>query len=131
MSFGYVNTPSARTPGVVLGTSTESTSTASCGPLLHNYLRLGSHNDASEVQKLQNFLNANLGTKLASGVFDTDTDAAVKTFQLKYWDEVLKPWVPTGLKNDHTPTGYVYKTTLRKINNLACPALNLPTPSLQ
>ena len=131
LSVGYVavNPMYPASADEVLGTSTSATSTT-CGPLLHSYLRFGIKNDSSEVQKLQGFLNANLGTTLTSGVFDANTTAAVKRFQLKYWDEVLKPWVSRGLSSDHTATGYVFKTTLRKINNLYCPALQLPVPTL-
>jgi hypothetical protein len=98
--------------------------------LLKTYLRLGRKNDAGETVKLQNFLNSNLGTSLKSGIFDQDTFSAVENFQTKYWEEVLKPWVPFGLPTDHTPTGYVYKTTQREINNLYCPTLTLPIPQL-
>ncbi len=51
---------------------------------------------------------------------------AVKSFQLKYWDQILKPWVPFGLATDHTATGYVYKTTQRWINLTQCSTLDIP-----
>ena len=65
-----------------------------------------------------------------TGVYGPLTYEAVKQFQVKYWQEVLQPWVPFGLPNAQTPTGYVYKTTKRWINMLSCPALNLPVPQL-
>ena len=40
------------------------------------------------------------------------------------------PWLPFGLANDHTATGYVYKTTKYKINLIQCSTLNLPKPQL-
>jgi len=110
--------------GEVLGEST-------CGTLLNDYLRFGQENDAGEVQKLQGFLNQNLGSTIAvSGVFDEATLAAVNEFQVKYWEEVLLPWVPFGLATEKTPTGYVYKTTKRWINMVNCPDLELPLPQL-
>jgi hypothetical protein len=54
----------------------------------------------------------------------------VDQFQVKYHSEVLAPWVPYGLPNEFTPTDYVYKTTMRWINLIECPALNLPIPQL-
>ncbi|MBX4181388.1 hypothetical protein KW807_00815, partial [Candidatus Parcubacteria bacterium] len=49
-----------------------------------------------------------------NGVFDQATKQAVEAFQLKYSSEVLAPW---GIS---APTGYVYITTLGKINQLLC-----------
>ena len=116
------------TGGEVLGTSTEA---VTCGPLLKTYLRINKTNDVDEVRKLQAFLNSNLGINLpVTGFFGPLTYKAVGDFQVKYWQEVLSPWVPFGLETDHTPTQYVYKTTQREINNLYCPSLNLPTPLL-
>ena len=57
------------------------------------------------------------------------TTAAVKTFQLKYKDEILSPWASHGLGAD-VATGYVYKTTLRWINLMKCSTLDLPMPQL-
>ena len=59
------------------------------------------------------------------------TDGAVRVFQVKHGQEILKPWVDAGLHPDAlTGTDYVYKTTSRFINNTACPPLNLPMPIL-
>jgi hypothetical protein len=123
LSIGYVNNGG----GVVLGTSTEATS---CGELITTYMREGKKNDTAEVTKLQNFLNSHLGlTIAANGVFGADTTAGVNAFQTKYMSEVLSPWTPFG-HDGHTPTGYVYKTTKRMINKIACAALNIPQPQL-
>ncbi|MBI2004813.1 peptidoglycan-binding protein [Patescibacteria group bacterium] len=121
--------------GEVLGTTTvaevAAPAEASCGPYLNSYLRRGKQNDSAEVKKLQTFLNEHMASGLpVTGYFGPLTDAAVRAFQLKYAGEILAPWVPFGLQSNQTATGYVYKTTLRKINNLTCAALNLPIPPL-
>jgi hypothetical protein len=56
---------------------------------------------------------------------------AVKQFQLQENTDVLLPWFKAGLaKTDKDPTGYVYKTTERKINLIMCSDLNIPMPNL-
>lgn len=122
--------------GEVLGTSTEATTTsddlpASCTPLLTTFLRMGAGNK-SEVMKLQTFLNSHMSANLpVTGVFGPLTFEAVKKFQTQYWQDVLAPWVPHGLPSDHTPTGYVYKTTQRMINLLSCNnSITIPVPAL-
>ncbi len=126
--------------GSVLGTSTGpttggsvlGTSTSSCTPLLSSYVGVGKKNNIDDIKKLQNFLNSNLGLTLeVNGNFGQSTLDAVNAFQLKYSDEVLKPWVAFGLPSDHTPTGYVYKTTSYKINKLVCGgSFSQPFPQL-
>ncbi len=112
--------------GVVLGASTES-----CSPLLTQFLRMGRNNDKGEVTKLQNFLNNFMHAGLTvNGIFGQSTFNAVEDFQLKYWEQVLNPWVPHGLPTSHTPTGYVYKTTQRWVNLLYCSTLTIPLPQL-
>ena len=91
------------------------------------------------MKKLQQFLNSDPATQVAvtgpgspgneTGFFGPLTDAAVKKFQVKYAKDVLEPWNPFGLVN-HIPTGYVYKTTLRKINLVYCANLSIPLPTL-
>lgn len=112
--------------GIVLGAST------GCGIYLNDYIQFGAQNDPEEVNKLQSFLNELLGVGLKiNGVYDTQTLAAVNAFQLKYKEEILTPWVKIGLHpNSDTPTGYVYRTTQRKINDIYCKELNLPIPDL-
>lgn len=106
--------------GEVLGDSTDS-----CDALLTTYLSQGGANSVDEVTKLQGFLNENLGITLPlTGTFGSMTDAAVRQFQVKYWEDVLEPWfgIPgSGITSKDTPTGYVYKTTKWKINDLYCP----------
>ena len=99
-------------PGQVLGASTVS----DFCPYLKSYLRIGRANDTFEVIKLQAFLKTFEGYDYVtiSGVFDEATLQAVNAFQLKYQSEVLTPW---GIS---APTGYVYITTLGKINKILC-----------
>jgi hypothetical protein len=95
------------------------------------YLRRGGNNDPAVVMQLQAFLNAELGLNIPlTGFFGPLTEAAVKAFQLKYYDEILKPWVDLGLLPPNTATGIVYKTTLWKIQQLGCPGLDIPEPTL-
>jgi hypothetical protein len=122
----------------VLGTSTEAAASdtelpAGCSAYLDSagYMRLGGSNNPDNVKKLQSFLNNELGLSLpVTGVFGPLTLDAVKQFQLKYWEQILKPWVPLGLPSDHAATGYVYKTTLYQINKLSCGSLDVPAPEL-
>lgn len=103
----------------VLGAATttaSATTPLTCeGMYLKDYLRLGRSNDAVEVMKLQIFLNAVGIVVPITSVFDEATDQAVRTFQLKYLVDVLTPW------DISEATGYVYKTTRAKINNMVCP----------
>ncbi len=141
---GGSTTSSTSTPssGTVLGTSTVATSTETtptipsttiCDgqiPYLTSYMRMGQQNNAAEVMKLQTFLNLHLNLSLpVTGFFGQMTHDAVQVFQLKHSKDVLLPWVAYGLPNESTSTGYVYKTTQRMINNLAC-AMELPVPQL-
>lgn len=122
--------------GEVLGTSTDSgtsyeSEVKTCEPLIRDYLRMGRDNDPEEVKKLQKFLNEELRIDLPiTGFFGPMTFKAVSDFQVKYGPQVLVPWIPHGLPNGHTPTGYVYKTTKRWINMLHCASLDLPVPQL-
>lgn len=96
----------------------------SCGYLLYDHMREGWANNPSSVMTLQTFLNSELGTALPiDGVFGEATDLSVRAFQLKYADQVLTPW---GLNDS---TGFVYLTTLRWINMVHCPELNIAMPS--
>lgn len=115
--------------GSVLGASTSSSDVGqvlgvSCGLYMDKHIRLGSpKNDSEQVKKLQEFLNKVLGSNIpVTGFYGPLTFAKVKEFQLQYRDQVLKPW---GL---NTPTGLVYLSTLRQVNNIECPDImpNLP-----
>ena len=102
----------SRSQGQVLGEST----VADFCPFLTSYLRYGNSNDVMQVIKLQAFLKSyeKLDYVNINGVFDEATLRAVNEFQLKYKSEVLTPW---GIDE---PTGYVYKLTLSKINQIVC-----------
>ena len=84
-------------------------------PLISSYLKMGAANDPVQVSRLQAFLKNNEGLNVdVNGIFDLKTLNAVKAFQAKYQPTILGPW---GSKN---ATGYVYITTTKKINELAC-----------
>lgn len=111
--------------GSVLGAST------SCGIYLDDFLKIGWKNRVEQVKKLQTFLNdyLNLSPRLpVNGNFGMQTFKAVAKFQEQESDLVLKPWVGVTLKDVKKGTGFVYKTTITRINNIMCPELNIPTP---
>lgn len=113
--------------GQVLGATT------SCDIYLDSFLKRGAKNNIEQVKKLQTFLNDYLKLNPAlpvNGVFGNATFKAVVKFQEQESDHVLKPWVGITLKDTKKGTGYVYKTTITRINNIMCPDLNLPIPTL-
>lgn len=89
--------------------------TGSC-VYVNSYLKKGADNDPREVKNLQAFLRGveKDTTVEVNGVFDDTTYNAVLKFQSKYADDILMPW---GVD---APTGYVYITTKRKINEIFC-----------
>jgi hypothetical protein len=94
-----------------------------CGPYLLKYIKLGAKNDPTEVRKLQTFLNNYEGEKLSiDGKYKKTDYDAVKRFQSKYSTDVLSPW------STQSSTGYVYKTTVTKINQIVCPKEPLVKP---
>jgi len=79
------------------------------------YMKIGDINDRNEVLKLQSFMKNTEGYNVdLTGIFDTKTESAVKNFQAKYLTDTMGPWKNT------IPTGYVYITTKKKINEIAC-----------
>lgn len=98
----------------------------SCGLYLNQHLRMGSSKNSSEqVRKLQEFLNKHLGLNIqVTGYFGKSTEDAVKSFQVKYSSEILDPW------KLNSPTGLVYLSTVRKINNIECPDIAPSLPEL-
>jgi hypothetical protein len=85
----------------------------------------GRKNDVTTIVKLQLFLNSYMGAGLITdGVFGPKTIEALKAFQAKHTDKVLAPW---GLTK---PTGIFYLTSQTEANNIICPDLNLPIPTL-
>ncbi len=112
--------------GEVLGAST------SCSKYLFNPLKYGDSKDSDDVVKLQALLNEVLGTNIPlTGFFGQSTKDAVDAFQLKYKTDILDPWIHEGFILSGKPTGVVGPTTLRVINNLVCPDLQIPMPSIQ
>ncbi len=90
-------------------------SVADSCPFVNGFLKMGAPNDSTEVAKLQYFLKEREGLDAdQSGIFDEKTKAAVEAFQRKYMADVMGPWGATR------PTGTVFITTVRKINQLAC-----------
>lgn len=87
-----------------------------CAAYITSFIKPGvSNNNEAQVKRLQFFLRDFEGASLTiNGVYDEATIAAVKHFQEKYKDEVLTPW---GADN---PSGFVYFTTQKKINEIYC-----------
>lgn len=85
-------------------------------PLITSYMKFGANNDATQVAKLQNFLKYVEKLEVdVNGIFDKKTENAVIAFQNKYADVILNPW-----GGSRQGTGFVYITTLKKINQIAC-----------
>jgi peptidoglycan hydrolase-like protein with peptidoglycan-binding domain len=96
---------------------------------LLEHMQMGVENNPFEVQKLQLFLNIFMDANLpVTGYFGPMTDQSVKNFQLQYRSEILDPWYERGIVSHNNPTGYVYKTTKWKINDIVCPGWD-PYPS--
>ncbi len=103
--------PTSQTPA----SPPTATPRAVCSPYLKSYIEYGAKNDPEEVKKLQEFLNEKQGEHLVvDGVYSIEDRDAVQRFQQKYASEVLNIW------DLHHPTGYVYRTTLMKINSFYC-----------
>lgn len=87
-----------------------------CQPYLLKYIKLGAKNSVVEVKKLQKFLKDYEGfvNVKETGIYDAITFLAVRTFQERYSKDVLSPY--GALKS----TGWVYVTTVKKINELMC-----------
>jgi hypothetical protein len=98
---------------------------AKCDYYLTEYIRYGADNNPEEVKKLQIFLNEQEGEQIpVTGFYGEITMGAVNRLQKKYAEEILTPWGITE------PTGYVYITTQRFINNKKCDGVVLPIPEL-
>jgi hypothetical protein len=109
---------------LVLGATTDAPQFC---PFLVDFQQMGATNDPVEVMKLQLFLNVFKdvfgGTENPiTGTFGEITDSNVKIFQETYRAEILDPWYNLDIVPHNRPTGFVYKTTLWKINSMVCPA---------
>lgn len=79
----------------------------------NEYHKLGSNSaDMSKVKSFLNLLDETLTLNTSSHVYDNQTFNAVKSFQNRYKDAVLKPWGLTSA------TGYWYKTTRTSANSI-------------
>lgn len=95
-----------------------------CGIYVTEYLRVGYKNDMATVMKVQQFLNNYMNAGLAvDGIYGPATAASVSAFQAAHQEKVLNPW---GIA---AATGIFYLTTETEVNNIMCPALNLPIPT--
>ena len=96
----------------------------SCMLLSDTPMEKGWDNDPNQVTRLQVFLKkAEKLDVTINGIFDQQTEDAVKAFQTKYMDVVMAPWGATRA------SGIVYITTAKKINQIACrnPLFLLPS----
>lgn len=125
-SYGFSPFPAGQVLGASTTTLPQTTNTkpSACSVLLSSYLRYHGKNNSAQVTLLQKFLKAQGYMVTVNGVFDAETLAAVKQFQLAYEGNILTPW---GVK---VPTGYVFKTTLWQINEINCAAANTAFPTL-
>lgn len=125
-SVGFLAAPSGLQRVLGASTTADGTSDYCADPYLLAPLGFGWDNSAAEVSKLQNFLNRFLSANLPiTGFFGTLTRQAVMDFQLKYASDILAPW---GITN---PTGMVYHTTKKKINELVCTGQTYPLTAAQ
>ncbi len=87
-----------------------------CSPYITGYILLNKKNDPNQVIKLKKFLKEYEGFSDLNedGIYDTQTQLAVKSFQEKYKKDILDFWSKEiGTKN-------VYITTRSKINSIVC-----------
>ena len=99
---------------------------AECEEYITEYITFGVDNTKEEVEKLQVFLNEEMGTEIpVTGFYGEITVGVLKDFQVKYTEDILAPWGTTR------PTGQVYKTTRAKINDIMCPDVSVPAPDIK
>lgn len=76
-------------------------------------IRIGKQNDPVQVKLLEQFLNQFENANLpVDGVYSLTDESAVKVWQEKYANEILKPW------GEIQGTGYVFITSLTKIKSI-------------
>ena len=122
-SFSSSESSSGGSSGSSSGIPLALTLPNSC-PLITTFMSLGGKNNSTDVLKLQTFLKNVEGANVdLTGIFDPATVAAVKAFQAKYLADIMGPW------NSANPSGYVYITTKKKINEIACNAPIALTPA--
>jgi len=89
--------------------------TTECGEYITDFIGLNRKNSEFEVKKLQAFLSSKGFNLVVDGQFKAIDAAVVSEFQLIHKEDILDPW---GIGK---PTGMVYFTTKKKINELVCP----------
>lgn len=98
---------------------------------LNDHMQMGAANDRFEVMKLQMFMKMIMGyDQPVTGFFGTITDENVKRFQEEYRHDILDPWYVQDIVPNTEPTGFVYKLTKWKINDIVCPGWD-PYPSFE
>jgi uncharacterized repeat protein (TIGR01451 family) len=87
-----------------------------CEQYLVEFIKKGDDNNPDEVRKLQSFLVdfAGFTEVKTTGIYDTTTVGALSAFQARHAQDILEPW---GIDS---PTGYVYYTTQKEINQVYC-----------
>lgn len=82
---------------------------------LTEYLKFGGKNNPAEVRKLQLYLRDTEKLDVdVTDMFDEKTLAGVNAFQARYVKDTMGPWGAS------IPSGQVYISTLKKINELNC-----------
>lgn len=85
-----------------------------CESPLVGPIEFGKNNDVQEVERLEKFLISRWENLEIDGNYGQKDFEAVKRFQTEYKEEILDPWGVTA------PTGFVFRTTVKKINEIAC-----------
>lgn len=94
---------------------TENRSIARKCDYLTGFAWIGKVNNANEVIKIEMFLNDFEGESLEQdGIYEIADYDAISKFQRKYTNDVLSVW------NINQPTGNVYISTRKKINEVYC-----------
>lgn len=104
-------------PRVIIDDSEDYTPTtplAICETPLVWPIEFGKNNNIGQVELLEEFLLSRGEEITADGKYDQQDFEAVKRFQLEYKEEILDPWGVTE------PTGFVFRTTVKQINEIAC-----------
>ncbi len=102
--------------GEVLGETSEDEDRGECSvQYLSSFLHTMDNENPVEVMKLQFFFNDFEDMTLTlDGLYNSATIEAVKTYQRKYSEAILRPWGITE------PNGYVYIKTREHINERFC-----------
>jgi hypothetical protein len=114
-SGSYSSGGSSIIPLLALSSTNGTTTPILTCPLITTYMKFGGINNPTDVAKLQVFLKNSQGLDVTvNGIFDQQMENAVRAFQSKYMSQIMGPWGATQ------SSGYVYITTLKKVNEIAC-----------